>query len=94
MNLITVNQSKTNLVQDENDLLADSHNILNRWKNNVSQLWNVQGVNDVRQTEMHTTEPLLSEPICFKVESATEKLKQYKEIEYRKDKHRSSVRGK
>jgi hypothetical protein len=35
-------QPKTNLVKDENgDLLADSHNILNRWKNYFSQLLNV-----------------------------------------------------
>jgi hypothetical protein len=28
------NQPRNNLVKDENgDLLADSHNILNRWKN-------------------------------------------------------------
>jgi Fe-S cluster assembly ATPase SufC len=30
-------QSRNNLVEDENgDLLADSHTILNRWKNNFS----------------------------------------------------------
>jgi hypothetical protein len=30
-------QPRTNLVKDENDdLLADSHNILNRWKNYFS----------------------------------------------------------
>jgi hypothetical protein len=32
-------QSGSNLAKDENgDLLADSHNILNSWKNNFSQL--------------------------------------------------------
>jgi hypothetical protein len=32
-------QPRNNLVKDENgDLLADSHNILNRWKNYFSQL--------------------------------------------------------
>jgi hypothetical protein len=32
-------QPKNNLVKDENgDLLADSHNILNRWKNYFSQI--------------------------------------------------------
>jgi hypothetical protein len=30
------------------DLLADSHNILNRWKNYFSQLLNVHDVNYVR----------------------------------------------
>jgi hypothetical protein len=37
-------------VKDESDdLLADSHNILNRWKNYYSQLLNVHRVSDVRQ---------------------------------------------
>jgi hypothetical protein len=46
-------QPRSNLVKDENgDLLADSHNILNRWKNYFSQLLNVYRVSDVRQTEM------------------------------------------
>jgi hypothetical protein len=48
------------LVKDENgDLLADSHNILNRWKNYFSQLLNVQRVSDVRLIKVHTAEPLL-----------------------------------
>jgi hypothetical protein len=39
------------MVKEENsDLLADSHSILNMWKNYVCQLLNVHGVNDVRQT--------------------------------------------
>jgi hypothetical protein len=47
-------------VEDENgDLLADSHNILNRWKNHFSQLLNVHRVGDVRQIEIRTTEPLV-----------------------------------
>jgi hypothetical protein len=38
--------------KDENsDRLADSHNILNRWKNYFSQLLNVHNVIDVRQIE-------------------------------------------
>jgi hypothetical protein len=39
------------------DLLADSHNILKGWKNYFSQLLNVHGINDGRQTEMYTAEP-------------------------------------
>jgi len=31
-------------------MLADSHNILNRWKNYFSQQLNVRGINDFRQT--------------------------------------------
>jgi hypothetical protein len=42
-------------VKDENDdLLADSHNILNRWKNCFSQLLNVHRASDVRQIQIHT----------------------------------------
>jgi hypothetical protein len=38
-----------NVVKDENgDLLADSHNILNRCKNYFAQLLNVHNVSDVR----------------------------------------------
>jgi len=36
------------------------------------------GVNDVRQTEIHTTEPLVPEPSAFQVELPTEKLKSHK----------------
>jgi len=39
-------------VTDENaNLLADSHNILNRCRNYFYQLLNVHGFNNVRQTE-------------------------------------------
>jgi hypothetical protein len=42
-------QPRNNLVKDEKgDLLADSHNILNRWKN-CSELLNVHRVSDSRQ---------------------------------------------
>jgi hypothetical protein len=37
----------------------------------------LRGVNDVRQAEMHTGEPLLPESSPFKVEIATEKLQRY-----------------
>jgi hypothetical protein len=40
-----------------------------------SHLLNVHGVNDVRQTEIHTTQPLVPGPIAFQVEMANEKLK-------------------
>ncbi|PNF43921.1 hypothetical protein B7P43_G02818 [Cryptotermes secundus] len=74
-----VSQPSSNLVKDENgDLLADSHNILNRWKNYFSQLLNVHRVSDVRQTEIHTAELLIPDPSPFVVESAIAKLKRYK----------------
>jgi hypothetical protein len=41
-------QPRNNLMNDENvDLLADSHNILKRWKKYFSQLLNVHNVSDV-----------------------------------------------
>jgi hypothetical protein len=71
-------QPRSNLVKKENgDLLADSHNILNRWKNYFSQLQNVHSVSDVREVEIHTTEPLVPEPSHFEVEIAIAKLKKY-----------------
>ena len=66
-------QPITNIVEDEKgDLVADSQNILARWRNYFSQLLNIQGVNDVRQTEIHTAEPLVPEPSAFESELAIE----------------------
>jgi hypothetical protein len=65
-------------VKDENgDLLADSH-ILNRWKNNFSQLLNAYNISDVRKIEVHMAEPLLPGPSHLEVEIAIAKLKKYK----------------
>ena len=36
---------------------------------------NVHGVNDVRQTKIHTAEPLVPEPSAYEVERAIEMLK-------------------
>jgi hypothetical protein len=66
-------QPSSNLVKDENgDLLADSHNILNRWRNYFSQLLNV------RHIEIHTAEPLIPDSSLFQSEIALAKLKRYK----------------
>jgi hypothetical protein len=66
-------------VKDENgDLLADSHNVLNRWKNCFSQLLNVHNVSDVKHIEVHTAEPLVPGPSRLKVEITIAKLKKYK----------------
>jgi hypothetical protein len=59
-------QPRTNLGKNENgDLLVDSHNILNRWKNFFSRLLNAHRVSDVRQIEIHTAEPSVPEPSPF-----------------------------
>jgi hypothetical protein len=66
-------------VKDENgDLLADSHNILSRWKNYFSHLLNVHSVNDVMHTEVHTSEPLVPDPTLLEIEIVIAKLKWYK----------------
>jgi hypothetical protein len=54
-----------------------SHNILIRWKN-YSQLLSVHRVSAVRQTEIHTAEPLVPDPWPCEVEIAIAKLKRYK----------------
>jgi len=59
-------------------LVTDSHSILARWMNHFSQLLNVHGVSDVRQTEILTTELLVPEPSTYEVEMATEKLKRHR----------------
>jgi hypothetical protein len=70
---------RTNIVKDKNGSLpADSCSILNRWKNYFCQLLKVQGINEVMQTEMHTTQPLVLVPNSFEAEIATEKLIIYK----------------
>ena len=54
------------------------YSILVTWRNHFSQLLNIHGVSDVRQTEIHTAETLVSEPSAFEVEMAVEKLKSHK----------------
>jgi hypothetical protein len=64
-------QPRNNLIKNEDgELLADSHNIVNRWKNYFSQLLNVNIASDVRQIEVHTAEPLLLGPSRIDVEIA------------------------
>jgi len=51
---------------------------LARCRNYFSQILNVHGVNEVRQTEIHTAEPLVPEPSASEVELAIEKLRSHK----------------
>jgi len=67
---------RTDIVKNKkSDLVADSHSILARWKNHFSQLLNTHRINDVRQTEIHTAEPLVPEPSTFELAMAFEELK-------------------
>jgi hypothetical protein len=60
-------QPRSNIMKHENGDLADSYNILNRWKKYFSQLLKVQSVSGDRQIEIHTAKPLVTTPIPFEV---------------------------
>jgi hypothetical protein len=66
------------LKNENGDLLADSLNILNRWKSYFSQLLNVHNVSDIRQLEVHTADPLVPNPSRLEVEIAIANLRKYK----------------
>jgi len=72
-------QPRCNIVQDEKgDLVADFYSIVARWRNYFSQLFNVHGVKDVGQAEIHTAEPLVPDPSASEFELAIDKLKSQK----------------
>ena len=58
--------------------MADPHSIMARWRNYFSQLLHVHEVNDIRQAEINTVEPLVPAPSAFEIELANEKLKNHK----------------
>jgi hypothetical protein len=71
-------QPRSNLVKDKNgDLLTDSNNILNKWKNYFSKLLIVCRFSDVRQIEIDTAEQLVPEPSPSEIETDIAKLKRY-----------------
>jgi len=70
---------RTYIVWDEKgDLFTDSHSIFARWRNHFTQLFNVHGISDVRQTAIHPAEPLVPELSDYEVELAIETLKRHK----------------
>jgi hypothetical protein len=72
-------QHRTNLVKDEREnLLADLHKILNRWKNYFCQLLAAHGASAVRQNEVYTAEAFVAEPCASEAEVAVGKCKRYK----------------
>ena len=72
-------QPRCNIVKDEKgDLVADSHSIVARWSNYFSQLFNVHGVKNVGQAEIHTAVPLVPEPSAAEFELATDNIKSHK----------------
>jgi hypothetical protein len=71
-------QARTNIVRMRRVIWFNSHSILARWRNPFSEQLNVSGFHDVRQTEIHTAEPLVPELSASEVEMAIEKLKRQK----------------
>jgi len=72
-------QPRTNIVKDDKgDLVADCHSILDRWSKFFCHLLNVHGVNDVKQTEIHTAELLVPESSASEFQLAIKKLKRHK----------------
>ena len=65
-------------MDEKSDLFTDPHSILARWRNHFSRLLNVHVVNGIRQTEIHTADPLVPESSASEVELAIEKLKRHK----------------
>ena len=59
---------------EKGDLVVDSHSIVARWRNYFSQLFNVHGVKDVVQAEIHTAEPLVPELSAAEFELAIDKM--------------------
>jgi hypothetical protein len=77
---MSLQQRVSSRTSENADLLADSYNILNRWKNYFSQLLNVHSVTNVRQTDLHRPEPLVPDSNPYQSDIATAKLKKYKLI--------------
>jgi hypothetical protein len=72
-------QPRMNIIKDENgNLLADPQSVLNRWKNFFNQVLNIHGVHDVKQMNIHMTEPFVPECSLIEVEITIGKLKSYK----------------
>jgi hypothetical protein len=70
------NQGRTNRVKDEKgSLFIELHSILARCSNHFSHLFNLHGVSNVRQREIHTTEPLVAKPSALVVEIAIARIK-------------------
>ena len=72
-------QPRCNILKDEKgDLVADSHSIVDRWRNYFSQLFDVHGIKDVGQAKIHTAEQLVPDPSASEFDLAIEKLKSHK----------------
>ena len=72
---MTLRRVTTNTVMDKKgDLVTDSHCILARYRKHFSQLLNIHGVNDVKQLQKQTGEPLVPKLSAFEVQMAIGRL--------------------
>ena len=72
-------QPRTNVVKDEKgDLITDSYSIVAGWRNYFYQLLNGHVVKGVRQREIHSAVPLMSEPSGCETQMAIEKVQRHK----------------
>ena len=63
------------IVKDaEGDLVTGSHSIMVMWQNHFSQLFSVQGVSDLRQTEIRTAQPIVPELSAFEASLGTHQI--------------------
>jgi hypothetical protein len=70
---------RANIEKNEKaDLVTYFRSTLDRCRNHFSHQLNGHGVNDARQTEIHTEEPLLPEPSALEFGMAIENLKSSK----------------
>jgi hypothetical protein len=68
-----------NIIKDENgNLVADFHSVLNWWKCFFMQVLNIHRVHNFRQKYRHMSEPLQPEPSLVELDIAIGKLKSYK----------------
>jgi len=61
-------QPRTNMVKDGKVIWLQTAIVMARGKNYFPQQFNVDGVNDVRYTEIYTAELIVLEPSTFEIE--------------------------
>ena len=71
-------KTKIDELETNSEIKIISHGILARWRDHFSQVLNVHGFNDIRQTEIHTAKLPVPEPSAVEFEMAVEKLKRHK----------------
>ena len=61
-------------------IVTKYHRSLVSWRHHFSQLLNVHGVSDVRQTTLHTTERIVPDLSAFEDEMSIENLKGHHQL--------------